>query len=184
MVRPNKSSTEFTAIYRLVQPKLMKYLRKFGVSDSDVEDLVQDCFVSYLAAGRSMHLESASAFLVTAARHRAIDLWRKQKVAASDPIEAHQDRLSLPVQDGVPMALYLERLGAQLDALNPQHRSSLTFQKFYREGKSLHEIAEEFGEPLGTVSGRVFRMRRQYRDKWRRDLEKFEDQLARAGYGT
>jgi RNA polymerase sigma factor (sigma-70 family) len=178
------ASAEFTAIYRQVQPKLLRYLRKFGVGESDLDDLVQDCFVSYLTSGRGMTLSSASAFLVTTARHRAIDLWRKQKVAAADPIEAHEERLAQPVQDAVPMALYLECLMNQVDALNSQHRSSLTFKKFYRDGKSLHEIAEEFGEPLGTVSGRVFRMRRQFRDKWRRDLEKFEDQLERAGFGA
>ncbi len=184
MVRPIHASAEFTAIYRQVQPKLQKYLRKFGVSESDLDDLVQDCFVSYLTSGRSMSLTSASAFLVTTARHRAIDLWRKQKVAAADPIEAHADRLAQPVQDTVRMALYLERLVMQVDALNSQHLSSLTFKKFYRDGQSLHEIAAELGEPLGTVSGRVFRMRRQFRDKWRRDLEKFDDQLERAGFGT
>ncbi|MDQ3232184.1 MAG: RNA polymerase sigma factor [Pseudobdellovibrionaceae bacterium] len=184
MVTPINASAEFTAIYRELQPKILRYLRKFGVNDSDVEDLMQDCFVSYLISGRKMNADSASAFLVTTARHRAIDLWRKHKVAASDSIEDHQDRLQQPVQDGIPMSLFLERLAAQVDALSSQHRSSLTFKKFYREGKSLQEIAEEFGEPLGTVSGRVFRMRRQYRDKWRRELEQFQDQLDRAGFGT
>lgn len=184
MLKPIHASAEFTAIYRVVQPKLLKYLRKFGVSESDLDDLVQDCFVSYLTAGRSMNLTSASAFLVTTARHRAIDLWRKQKVAAADPIEAYAERLPQPIQDTIPMAFYLDRLVSQVDALNSQHRSSLTFKRFYRDGKSLNEIAAELGEPLGTVSGRVFRMRRQFRDKWRRDLEKFEDQLERAGFGT
>jgi RNA polymerase sigma factor (sigma-70 family) len=179
-----QTTAEFTAIYRLVRPKLYKYLRKFGVGESDLDDLVQDCFLSFLSSGRSMNLSSASAFLITTARHRAIDLWRKQKVSAAEPIESYAERLPLPVQDGIPVALVLERLASQVDALNSQHRSSLTFKKFYRDGKSLHEIAEEFGEPLGTVSGRVFRMRRQFREKWRRDLERFEDQLERAGFGT
>jgi RNA polymerase sigma-70 factor (ECF subfamily) len=184
MVRPIHTPQDVTAIYRQVQPKLKRYLRKFGVGESELDDLVQDCFVSYLTAGRAMTLGSASAFLVTTARHRAIDLWRKQKTAALHALEEHEEQWVRPAHEAIPTALYLERLMAQVDAMNSQHRSSLTFQKFYSEGKSLHEIAAEFGEPLGTVSGRVFRMRRQFRDKWRRDLEKLEDELERAGFGT
>ncbi|WP_176736845.1 RNA polymerase sigma factor [Oligoflexus tunisiensis] len=184
MDKPILVSTEFTAIYRLVQPKLLKYLRKFGVSDCDVEDLVQDCFMSYLKAGHSMSPASASAFLITTARNRAIDHWRKQKVTATDSIETYAERLAQPVQDGVRTALLLDRLATHIEAMNSQHKSSLTFKKFYRDGQSLHDIAVEFGEPLGTVSGRVFRMRRQFKDKWRRELESFDDQLERAGFGT
>jgi RNA polymerase sigma factor (sigma-70 family) len=184
MDRPIHASLDVTAIYRQVQPKLKRYLRKFGVGESDLDDLVQDCFVSYLTSGRAMTLGSASAFLVTTARHRAIDLWRKQKSAATHPIEGHEEHLTRPAHDAIPTALYLERLMTHVDAMNSQHRSSLTFKKFYSEGKSLHEIAAEFGEPLGTISGRIFRMRRQYRDKWRRDLERFEDEWERAGFGA
>jgi DNA-directed RNA polymerase specialized sigma24 family protein len=99
-------------------------------------------------------------------------------------IESYAERLAQPAQDGVRTALLLDRLATHIEAMNSQHKSSLTFKKFYREGKSLHDIAEEFGEPLGTVSGRVFRMRRQFKDKWRRELESFDDQLERAGFGT
>jgi RNA polymerase sigma-70 factor (ECF subfamily) len=175
---------DVTAIYRQVGPKLKRYLRKFGVGESELDDLVQDCFVSFLTSGRAMTLGSASAFLVTTARHRAIDLWRKQKTAAMHSLDDHDEHWAGPAQEAIPMALYLERLMSQVEAMNSQHRSSLTFKKFYSEGKSLHEIAAEFGEPLGTVSGRVFRMRRQFRDKWRRDLEKFEDEMQRAGFGA
>ena len=184
MDRPIHASADVTAIYRQVQPKLKRYLRKFGVGESDLDDLVQDCFVSYLTSGRSMTLGSASAFLVTTGRHRAIDLWRKQKTAVTHPLEGHEEHCIRPAHDAIPTALYLERLMAHVDAMNSQHRSSLTFKKFYSEGKSLHEIAAEFGEPLGTVSGRIFRMRRQFRDKWRRDLERFEDEWERAGFGA
>lgn len=184
MDRPIHASADVTAIYRQVQPKLKRYLRKFGVGESDLDDLVQDTFVSYLTSGRAMTLSSASAFLVTTARHRAIDLWRKQKTAATHPLEGHEEHLIRPAQDAIPTALYLERLMVHVESMNSQHRSSLTFKRFYSEGKSLHEIAAEFGEPLGTVSGRIFRMRRQYRDKWRRDLERFEDEWERAGFGA
>ncbi|HET9240947.1 MAG TPA: sigma-70 family RNA polymerase sigma factor [Oligoflexus sp.] len=182
MVRPTHAPQDVTAIYRQLQPKLKRYLRKFGVGETDLDDLVQDCFVSYLTSGRAMSLGSASAFLVTTARHRAIDLWRKHKSAALHPLEGHEEHWARPAHDAIPTAFYLERLMAQVDAMNSQHPSSLTFKKFYSEGKSLHEIAAEFGEPLGTISGRVFRMRRQFRDKWRRDLETFEDELERAGF--
>lgn len=76
-------------------------LSRLVASLSDVDDLVQECYVRILRARERVPIRSSKAFLFTTARNAALDLRRRRAVA--DPIEFMEN-------DGSPV-LHDERNG-------------------------------------------------------------------------
>lgn len=63
------------------EPALRAVLRRLVGSLSDVDDLVQECYLRVMRAKRHVHIRSCKAFLFTTARNAAYDLRRRQSVA-------------------------------------------------------------------------------------------------------
>lgn len=86
----------------------------------------------------------------------SLDALRESGAAdPADPAERAEERASTREQ--------CERLRAELDRLDPEHREVVVLREF--EDLSYEEIAEIVGVPVGTVRSRLFRARAELRER-------------------
>src|SRR5438477_8941238 len=80
------------AIYRLALPRVYGYLLSRCGSTSLAEDLTSETFLAAVAASRNGNLTEVNvAWLVTVARHKLVDHWRRiereqRSLAAAHPL--------------------------------------------------------------------------------------------------
>jgi RNA polymerase sigma-70 factor, ECF subfamily len=126
------------------------------------EEITQDVFIRAWEGAPSYRPEIAkvSTWLVSIARHRAIDELRKHgSRPASSPIDWTDEsgteevlRISGP-EDEVQDRLEQRALRQMMAELPPDQRQMLNLAFF--QGLSHSQIAEELSEPLGTVKSRI-----------------------------
>jgi RNA polymerase sigma-70 factor (ECF subfamily) len=140
-------------------PRLRAFFRRRQSSESLAEELCQEVL---LAAWRQRDRYDAergslSTWLFTIARNKHIDAVRKQARPRPDPDDPcfrqghHPEAPDTTVQREQRSA----RLRAALGALGDEQR--MTLQQLYFEGRTMAEVAQRQGVPLGTVKSRVRR---------------------------
>jgi RNA polymerase sigma-70 factor (ECF subfamily) len=127
------------------------------------EEVTQDVFLRIWENAGSYRMERAqvSTWLTSIARHRAIDILRRRGVRP----EGHSvtwDDLNLadvPKLDGrnpeetADQILLRERVQQAIHTLPIEQQTALKMAFFY--GYSHSQIAEQLGEPLGTIKTRI-----------------------------
>jgi RNA polymerase sigma-70 factor (ECF subfamily) len=121
------------------------------------QDAVQEAFVGVwrnaarYAAGRS----SVRTWMLSIAHHRAIDIVRRRRPAATLPeVETADAALTTPdVWPEVAQTLDRAEVTAAMAGLPKAQREAI--QLAYFEGLTQVEIADRTGAPLGTVKSRV-----------------------------
>ena len=150
----------FERLYQLSSPYLFGMLRRLLGRQSWAEEILQECFVSiWQHASRYERDRSAPmTWMAAIARNAALDLLRRRdaseaplddEVAAQRPDERPQPLEAL--QSG----LEARRLRECMQALPAQQQQGLALAFFH--GLSHSEVAEQLGEPLGTVKSWVRR---------------------------
>jgi len=111
-------------------------------SMADAEDIAQTVFLR-LGSGESIPMRSAGSYLYRAAVNGALDLLRRRKVAAADPIEAAESIISKDVAGSPDAALSQSELASVLrqaiSELAPRPAEMFTLR--YIEGLGNREIA-------------------------------------------
>lgn len=156
----------FGALVDRYQAKLLRYGRKFLSAQEDIEDIVQDVFVSAYQNIRSFDASQRfSPWIYRIAHNAFIDTLKKRTrspfvfmdfdalISYSVPDES-VDR----ERDQKEMRKMIEQ---GLDRLSPKYREVLIF--YYLEELSYKEIADILRIPLGTVSVRVKRAKDELR---------------------
>jgi RNA polymerase sigma factor (sigma-70 family) len=122
------------ATHRLLLRKIA--IRKFGIPISDVDDLVQDVFATYIANKANVH--DPHAYLIGAICNAARQYWRKHH--ASPFCGADVEWGATPADDVIDGVIRNLVLGATLRRLGERCRETL--QRFYLEGETTAAIAE------------------------------------------
>ncbi len=120
------------------------------------EECTQDVFVAVWRSARTYDpgRASVSAWMITIARNRAVDLVRRRAARPADPYaDVWQSDESPDAADLAAAADGSSRVAAALAELPPPQREALTLA-YFRE-LSHAEIAELLDIPLGTVKGRI-----------------------------
>ena len=119
----------------------------------DVDDVVQDTYVRLFRARRQGAIRSVQAFLFTAARNAALDIFRRQKVCTADTLD---DWTGLTVLEERPDAAEtaaakqeIEILTEAIRRLPHRCRQVFTLRKIY--GVSQREVAARLGISEHTV---------------------------------
>lgn len=138
-------------------------VRKFGVSGASLEEIVQDVFVSFYM--HRMEIKSADGikpWLCVAARNKAIDFLRKEKVKdkASDEIERSWDSNSSDHHKTWEATYFM----AQIDKLVNSEKDGEILKLFYVDDLSCKEIAQRLGTTANTVSSNLSRLRKKVKD--------------------
>ncbi len=143
-------------LYDRALPQVYGYLRPRCQSEADAEDLTAEVF---LAAMHRPPPELSAAWLVTVARHKLVDKWRRDErdrrrlaalsvetPVADDPWDAHLD---------VSLARDV------LAALGGHHRAVLTLR--YLDGLAVPEVARHLGRTVHATEALLVRARHAFR---------------------
>lgn len=147
-------------IYDATQAKLFGICLRILGDRKEAEDALQDVYLSLWRRADRFDPARASpiSWLATFARNRAVDRLRSGKVQrGAVPVDE-----ALDVADDAPRADALledaersARIHHCLGRLEEPARSSIRIAFF--EGRTYAELADEAGEPLGTVKSRIRR---------------------------
>lgn len=138
---------------------MWRSLRRLGVPAADVDDAVQQVFLTFAERLPEIPLDSERSFLLgtcvgvaaNTRRHRAyaLEVMTEQPEATGEPVQTPEAALEAKERR--------RALDQALDALSLEQRT--VFVLFELEGFSLPEIAQALGIPLGTATSRLRRAR-------------------------
>ena len=145
----------FARLYRIYQPRLYGYLRRFNANAVVVEEIVDDVmFVVWTDAKKFRGQSAVSSWIFGIAYRKALTALRKE------------GRYEAPLRRDVEMAdpsggsrADIELVHAGLEGLSPDHRQVIELTYFC--GYSYQEIAEIADCPVNTVKTRMFHARRR-----------------------
>ena len=150
---PSEQATWFSEHVLPNEPALRAYLHRRFPTLPDHDDLVQETYARLLrekAAGRLTH---ERAFLFTAARNAAIDLFRRRRTTPHETLDELADPALLEETPGVIESLDREqRLESLLEALVAlPERCRQVMMLRHLDGLSYKEIAARLGISPETV---------------------------------
>ncbi|NGO62867.1 RNA polymerase sigma factor [Rhizobium daejeonense] len=140
-------------------PALRRYSRSLTRSDTEGEDLFQDCVETALAKRgnwRGINLKGWIYAIMT-------NLHRNQdRQTRRHPVVELEEASDLPFPAATEDPLESRRLHAALNGLPDEQRTVLML--IVVEGHAYHEVAEILEIPIGTVMSRLSRARQRLRD--------------------
>lgn len=161
----------FDTLYRQSSAHLLGVILRIQDNRAQAEDVLQEVYVNVWRAAQSFNpaLSQASTWLVSIARHRAIDSLRRRQTqvqtvstsAAGPDEDADHDLLDHIADEGpgpdelLAQSAQARQLHHCMDQLSAQQQHSLALA--YYQGLSHAEVADQLGQPLGTVKSWVRR---------------------------
>ena len=160
--------TEFRRVYDQYFNLVYYVGKRCGLSDEEAMDAVQESFFSlYKNASRIESLHGLKSWLVTTVRNRALDHIRKQKLEQKQlvhlAVEFEGNQQQSMVSDTLLRELEVKLLGDLLGVIERETNDD-TLTLFYQQGLSAKMIAETKGEPVSTVTNRISRGRKKFRE--------------------
>lgn len=161
------------AIYRMERVRLIAGLAKYVGDLSLAEDLAQEALVTALATWPASGTPpNPGGWLMTTAKRRAVDLWRRRRMMArheaalSHEIETGRSDEHAAVEAGLDDEIGDERLSLIYTACHPllsrDQRTALTLKVI--GGLTTEEIARAFLTQETTVAQRIVRAKKLLRD--------------------
>jgi RNA polymerase sigma-70 factor (ECF subfamily) len=139
-------------------------------SPSDAEEVAQDAFVrAWLAIGRFRGESSFGTWLHRIVARKAIDRAVALKARrAREADDAAIDRAAAAEgSEAAERAALARRLDRLMEKLTPPQRAAVAL--FYREGRSVEQVAATLEMPAGTVKSLLSRARATLREAWERE---------------
>jgi RNA polymerase sigma-70 factor, ECF subfamily len=152
------------ALYDRALPQVYGYLAA-RVGDAAVaEDLTGETFLAAVHAAREAKVPDLTiAWLVTVARNKLVDHWRRL-AREERSLRLATDPDADVVDDG--MDAHFDRLQARkvLAGLGAHHRAALTLR--YLDGLSVAEVADHLGRTLHATEALLVRARHAFRARY------------------
>jgi RNA polymerase sigma-70 factor (ECF subfamily) len=160
--------TAFEAVFHALCPVLCLHVQRYVGSAEIAEDVVQDLFLALWRKREQLDIqESITSYLYRAARNRAIDALRHERV-----VERWQGK-SLSLPDMSPAVIEDELLDAEFSAAVQQaidvlpERCRVIFQLHRQDGLSYAQIAHRLDLSINTVETQMGRALRSLRARLR-----------------
>ena len=156
----------FASLYQATSLKLFGIVLRILGREALAEEILQEVYVKIWQRASDFDPKKASpiTWMATIARNQAIDATRKRQPKLVENL-AHigdiADEDELP-GDRLEMSDELRRLEACLDGLEEGRRAMVKLA--YLEGYSRQDLAERFGQPVGTIKSWLRRSLIQLRD--------------------
>jgi RNA polymerase sigma-70 factor (ECF subfamily) len=154
------------AIYPVALPQVYGYLLVRCGSVAVAEDLTAETFMAAVAAVRRRRVQEVSvAWLVSVARNKLVDHWRRvaREQRGLSAVEREQDAVDDPWED----VLDIEAAHAALSRLSVPHRLALTLR--YLDGLAVPEVAEHLGRSIHATETLLVRARAALRRVYEED---------------
>lgn len=155
------------SIYDRALPQVYGYLVSRCGSPTLAEEISAETF---LAAAESLERgrvpDLTVAWLVTVARNKLVDHWRREERERRRLQLVHDahDDLDDPVDAGLDAAFDRARARAVLAELGAHHRSALTLR--YLDGLSVPEVADSLGRTVHATEALLVRARNAFRTRY------------------
>jgi len=139
--------------------RIYGYLMKFFLSPEDVEDLLQDVFISFYAKMDNIDPQKYSSYLFRTAHNKAINYLKKQKKFV-DYNEFYHQEITHANNEDKEKAKEI-KIKIALAKLKPKEMLAIEL-KFY-QNKSYREIADILETTPNAVDSLLFRARKKLR---------------------
>jgi RNA polymerase sigma-70 factor, ECF subfamily len=158
------SGSLLLSMYERALPQVYGYLSARTSSPTVAEDLASETFLAAAdAVKRNAVPDLTVAWLITVARNKLVDHWRREErderrkfqllESRVDDDEGHEDE----AQERFERA----RVHAVLTELGAHHRAALTLR--YLDGLSVPEVADHLGRTVRATEALLVRARRAFR---------------------
>ena len=157
-------ASELLHLYGRALPQVYGYLRARVGGDTAAEDLTAETFLAAVQATRDGKVPQVTiAWLITVARNKLVDHWRRQAR------EERSLRLAVDPDDEVlddDFDEHFERMRARevLAELGPHHRAALTLR--YLDGLSVPEVASHLDRTVHATEALLVRARNAFRIRY------------------
>ena len=171
----------FRAVYDQHWKLVVHILRSYRIPIDRQDDLVQDVFLKFFK--NVDHIQSGDkikSWIATTTRNRALDEIRTNKSNPVDPSEQSElEKLS----DHHDAAETVDReiqaqVAEKFIGIIANEPGAQTLTRFYIDGKSAKEIAQENAESISAVTTRLTRLRRKFQDTVRTLIENEQSSLS------
>ncbi|MBO6574288.1 MAG: sigma-70 family RNA polymerase sigma factor [Rhodothermales bacterium] len=147
---------------------LTRHVQRMVRSSTEIDDLVQECFIKAFSALKSYSSDYAfSTWLYKIATNHTIDYLRKKRLqtfSIDRPIQTKDGEVEYEIPDTdyrpdrhIVQDQRRELIQEAIDALPPKYHTVIVMR--HQQEKSYEEIARELDLPLGTVKAHIFRAR-------------------------
>lgn len=152
-MNPSEQARWFSEEVKPCEPALRAYLLKRFPSLPDHDDLVQEAYTRVLRARETGRLTYAKAFLFTAARNLAIDVFRRRRTTVLEPISELTELPALDEAPGVVETMeHQRRLEVLIEAVAAlPERCRQVMMLRHLDGLAYKEIAVRLGISPETV---------------------------------
>ncbi len=166
----------FRRIYDIYFPFVKFIVDRCGVHGPAGDDVIQESFIRlYQNLNSIRDVRAIKSWLATTARHLIIDSKRREKrvaVSMTADISLLLDQIDKIDEsaENVHRELEIMLLSELIDSIG-REAGGESFVMFYRDGMSAAQIAERNQEAISTVTTRISRLRKKFRDKLREHIE-------------
>ncbi len=142
-------------LHKLYYRKMLNVASKYSNGGSDIEDLVQESFISIY---RNIHKFTGStpasieSWMRTIVKNKTLDLYRKNKNI--NMVELHDGFFNDEEQESF-YDMFIKDIPKLIDALSPQYKKVITL--YYLEEKSHQEIATILGISVSSSKTNLLR---------------------------
>lgn len=162
------SQAAYNQLVDKYQGALSRHVGRMIRKQSEVDDLVQECFIKAFSALQSYSSDYAfSTWLYKIATNHTIDYLRKKKLktmSIDNPIKTRDGEVEYELPDTsyrpdrhIQEDQRRELIQEAIDDLPPKYYKVIVMR--HQQEKSYDEIARELDLPLGTVKAHIFRAR-------------------------
>ncbi|MEM1219756.1 MAG: RNA polymerase sigma factor [Bacteroidota bacterium] len=158
---------EFNSTYKQYQEKLIHFAYRLTKNQIDAEDLLQDTALkAYRNRERFKKGTNFLGWMRVIMRNTFINKFRAKKHRPKT-IEKFDTLLNIyaddrPVFNHGISTLRLEEIQAAMEEVPDKFTEPFLL---HYQGYKYHEIADHFGEPLGTVKSRIFHARKKLKER-------------------
>ena len=158
----NGERAAFEELFELYQPRLKYYVRRLDSDGANIDDLLQDIWLTVFKKIRKLKdAQSFAVWLYRIARNRVYDGFRRKdrfvKLPEDDEIGVSGgDEPTFDANDA-------ENLHKAMTKLKPYHREVLTL--CFIEQMPYQSIADVVGCSIGTVRSRIFYAKQSLREE-------------------
>lgn len=154
----------FEELFELYQPKLKYYVRRLDCDGANVDDILQDIWLTVIKEVQKLKdTKCFAVWLYRIARNKVYDGFRRKQNLAElpqeDQLPVSGDEPSFDAEEG-------EKLHSALNNLKPHHREVLTL--CFIEEMSYQSIAQVIDCGIGTVRSRIFYAKQALRKEMER----------------
>ena len=150
------------SMYERALPQVYGYLSSRTSSPTVAEDLTSETFLAAAdAVKRNAVPDLTVAWLITVARNKLVDHWRREEREERRKFQLLDSRVDNDEDDETEERFERARVHTVLTELGAHHRAALTLR--YLDGLSVPDVADHLGRTVHATETLLVRARRAFR---------------------